>query len=265
MIGKRPKIKRLQGGKRTTQERERDFLLIADWYVQGLSAGRISELLSEHYQGERQDPEFSISRSQIQKDIDIIVGRWREDEVTKIASMKAIAGQRIEAMYREYWEAWIKSKAGTTEAETDAQVPKNDKKGGDDPKVQATRFKTMKTLPHGNIEFLRGAGQCIDQQIKLYGLAAPTKVAPTDPSGEKEYGANRMSEEERLQRLRELILLGQERQQQAESPTSQLLAQAAAYEVGEGVNTLETDSLNEELDEDFFEYDLDDEEGSDEG
>lgn len=268
MAGKRQNNKRLKGGKRTVQERERDLTLITDWYVQGIIPGRMAEWLSERYQKERNDEEFSISRTQIQKDIAVVVDRWRVEENEKISNMKAIAGQRIEAVYREYWDAWIKSKAGTTESESDARMPKKASKDSStegfsvaaDGKVVFSQFKTTKSLPHGNIEFLRGASQCIEQHIKLYGLASPTKVAPTDPSGEKEYGANRMSEDERLQRLRELVAIGQERQQQAEKPSNQLLAEANAYDSATDEELLADDfgsEVESDLEDDVFDDDAD--------
>lgn len=237
MSGKRVH-KRAKGGKRSVQERERDLALITDWYVQGIPPGRMAVMLSERYQEERGDPEFSIGRTQIQNDIGVVVERWREEEKEKISNMKAIAGQRIEAVYREYWDAWIKSKGGTTETETDARSPKKNGKdvGSDglsvssDGKVVFTRFKTIKLRPYGDIEFLRGISQCIEQTIKLYGLATPVKIAPTDPSGEKEYGADRMSEEERLQRIHELLSIGQERQQQIGNLSNDPLSETDLYE-----------------------------------
>ena len=48
--------------------------------------------------------------------------------------------------------------------------------------------------------------QAIQLEAKLLGTLAPTKVAPTDPSGEEEYGSG-LTDEERLKRVLALLEL----------------------------------------------------------
>lgn len=136
------------GPKRTEVERERDRRLVAELYLTGHNQYDIRDILNE-----REDVAYTICQQQISHDLAVIRKRWADSGVRDFDAARAQELARIDRLEIEYWDAWRDV------------VP------------------TDRTAP----SYLAGVMSCIDRRCKLLGLDAPTKIAPTDPSGENPY------------------------------------------------------------------------------
>jgi hypothetical protein len=99
--------------------------------------------------------ELEVDPSTVSRDLKAIRAAWKASAVRDFDEAKGRELDRIDLLERTYWQAWLDS-----------------------------REEHQTTTP----AFLAGVQWCIDRRCKLLGLDAPTKVAPTDPSGQKEYG-----------------------------------------------------------------------------
>jgi hypothetical protein len=89
-----------------------------------------------------------------------------------------------------YWEAWERSKEN---AET--SVIRDTPQG---------RFHEERSVGQsGNPAFLEGVLKCVNKRCELLGLDAPKKIAPTDPTGEKEYVG--LTDDERAARIAAIL------------------------------------------------------------
>lgn len=137
-----------RGPKRNKLERERDRRLIAELYLTGHNQFDIRDQLNA-----REDVAYTICQQQVGYDLKVIRGRWARSGIRDFDAARAQELAKIDRLESEYWEAW------------ERVVP-------DD-----------RTAP----QYLSGVMSCIDRRCKLLGLDAPTKIAPTDPSGENPY------------------------------------------------------------------------------
>jgi len=143
---------------------------------------------------------LDVSQMTISRDIKVLISRWQESALMDVDEAKAHELARINRLELEYWEAW--------------EVSKRDKESTlaekiDDKTVTRTKAQQRKEGQVGNPSFLGGVQWCIDRRCKLLGLDAPTKIAPTDPSGTREY--DNITDDERIARLGAILDAARER------------------------------------------------------
>jgi hypothetical protein len=98
--------------------------------------------------------QFGLSRRSIQKDLSLIRERWKQDMVNDYDSRVACELAKLAAVESEFWAAY--------ESTTD-------------------------------LACLSGVLKCLERRAKLCGYDAPTKVAPTNPSGTESYQSTALS------------------------------------------------------------------------
>lgn len=137
---------------RTERERERDYVLIAEWYMLGWTHLRMADELNNRFYAKdgRQ-----ILRRQLTFDVSKIVERWRAKATTQVDQRKAEELARIDRLEAEYWTAWEKSQEARS-------MPT---KSGDEVEI----------IPNGDPRFLQGVERCVDMRIRIFGLYAPTR------------------------------------------------------------------------------------------
>ena len=106
---------------------------------------------------------------------------WQEKHAEKLDAHKARELARLDHVEREYWRAWERSQADT---ETATQEQMDGK----------TRASLTKRSQFGDARFLEGILRCIETRLRIVGGFAPTKFAPTDPTGMNEYTGRSDSE-----------------------------------------------------------------------
>lgn len=140
---------------RTEAEREADLLQIAMWYQKGWTHFRMSEELNLKYA----DSGRVLTRRQVSSDVATILKRWQERAATAIDQRRAEELARIDRLEAEYWDAWERSKESaktiSRKGESVSQVLRDS---------------------DGDPRFLQGVERCIEMRIKIFGLAAPTKI-----------------------------------------------------------------------------------------
>jgi hypothetical protein len=72
----------------------------------------------------------------------------------------------------------------------------------------------------GALQWLKFARECEQDIVALEGTRAPDKIAPTDPSGEKEYGSDSLTREQRIAEICALLDRARERADKAASQGS---------------------------------------------
>lgn len=144
--------------KRTDVQRENDYQIIADLYLRGHRQSEIAQQLELH-------------QTQISYDLRIIQKRWRESSIINFNEAKQRELARIDALEREAWQAFERSKAehkrtrqskrtgGETES-SDAFIEREDRDG--DPRFMEIILK------------------CIVQRSNILGINAAMRVGPAD-------------------------------------------------------------------------------------
>lgn len=126
---------------------------------------------------------LGVTQQTVSNDLKELQRRWREAALADIGDWKAEQLARIDALEREYWEAWERSKQPV--------------------RVQTTRLVTGEAGSRseggmreeevvGDPRFLSGVQWCISERIRVLGLAAPVRQDLT--SGGKPF--ERMSDDE---------------------------------------------------------------------
>jgi hypothetical protein len=134
-----------------------------------------------------------VDPGQITRDLAVLRAQWLRSSICNLDAHKSRELARLEVIEREAWAAWERSKADrerTVREKVESAPlasPTSDTKRK--PARGANRAKvsvhTEGRLPEN--EYLRTLLACIAKRCDILGINAPTKVAPTDPSGEKPY------------------------------------------------------------------------------
>jgi predicted transcriptional regulator len=209
---------------RTKIEREADLDRIAELYLQRYKQAEIAEILG-------------VTQQQISYDLKKIQKRWSESALRSFDQAKAEELAKIDELERVYFDAWRRSQGEIEIKSVDRErvvldsenkmykgvealsIPLVDEDGitvGKEGEIVRTSRRTEYRV--GEKAFLSGVEWCIQQRIKIFGIAAPTKIAPTDPTGEKEYGSE-LSDEGTINRV--VALFDAARARRAASPTSE--------------------------------------------
>ena len=136
---------------------------------------------------------LNVSQPTVSNDLKALVNRWQESALMDVDEAKATELARINRLELEYWNTWEQSKR-------DKESTLAEKTEG---KETHTKAQQRKEGQVGNPSFLAGVQWCIDRRCKLLGLDAPTKIAPTDPTGTKEYAE--LTDDERAERLAAIL------------------------------------------------------------
>lgn len=157
----------MAGHVRTDHERERDLERVADLYSRGFSQSAIAQ-------------EIGVSQQQVSYDLKTIHERWRESGIRNLDEAKERELRRLDAVEQEAWDAWRRSQQEQQTTEAEVKPGKGDGE-------RTNRTKLIKRTSYGDARFLSVVRDCIARRCQILGLDAPKKVAPTDPTGEKEY------------------------------------------------------------------------------
>lgn len=152
---------------RTPFQIERDRQEITRRYLRGETQAAIGEALG-------------MTRQMVGYDLKAIQEAWQKASLIDFNAAKGRELAKVDELERTYWQAWDESKQEKTQTST----KKKQTGKGEDAKTEAAIKREKRD---GNPAFLAGVQWCIERRCKLLGIDAPTKIAPTDPSGEKEY------------------------------------------------------------------------------
>ena len=136
---------------------------------------------------------LGLTQQQISFDLKAIRAQWHREMVLAIDEAKLKELAAIDRLELEYWQAWERSRR--TRKKLASRRSSNLK--------NALAISEETQRRDGNPAFLAGVMSCIDKRCKVLGLDAPQKLAPTDPSGEREYGS--LSDSELLRRVNGLL------------------------------------------------------------
>lgn len=173
----------MPGEKRSKAQKIKDREQIAALKLRGRTLQQIADAVG-------------VSVMTVRRELKALIGDWQAAAKEDIAAVKARELRKLEALEEEAWKEWERSK--------EDWVKKSVKKGGTTP-------AGTKAAPETKVET---GGQCGDprylnvllgvqeRRAKILGVDAPTKIAPTDPTGEREHG--KMSDEELNARIAEL-------------------------------------------------------------
>jgi len=210
--------------RRDRDSREQRLQVIASLYVQGLTLYAIAKRVS-------------VTPAQLTYDMKVLVKRWQETALSDIAHLKLKELVKIDELERVYWEAWERSKAerttsSTKKKERQQQDPDKDQQpvgftGKSNrpkkPPINVANIEAMlrKEESFGDPRFLAGIQWCIDTRCQIWGIYGPTKIAPTNPAGDREFGED--SEDRKFERLLELLNTGRTRLLSSSGNGTQLL------------------------------------------
>jgi len=141
---------------------------VANFYLKGDTQMDIAE-------------KVGVDQATISRDLKAIQAIWADKAVEAIDQKKAEELAKIDKLERTYWEGWERS----IEAFKAKIVKGKKSKAGQGAEDIEQTLKEEERV--GDPRFLAGVQWCIDKRLKLFGLEAPQKIAPTDPTGEKSY------------------------------------------------------------------------------
>lgn len=127
---------------------------------------RVAELYLMGWPQTRIAKELAVGQATVSRDLKAIQDEWAKSAIFDFNEAVGRELARIDNLERTYWEAWDNSKAG----ETIRTAQKSDAKG-------QTHTVRTKDRAVGDKRFLEGVQWCIEQRIKLFGLAAPEKIS----------------------------------------------------------------------------------------
>lgn len=149
--------------KRDKFQRESDLAEIADMYLKGKPQSEIAQSLK-------------VTQQQISYDLATIKRRWREQTAMNLDEAKNRELDRLDALEREYWDAWERSKKDRSRTQTEKRLGQNDMLIGG--KATVNKEEML-----GNPAYLAGIERCIDLRCKLLGIYAATKQEVSGGSG----------------------------------------------------------------------------------
>ena len=150
---------------------------IANLYVRGNTIVEISKdlVLNQSF--------VSICLKEIRK-------KWLVNQVQNYNELKAKELEKLDALERELWESWNKSKKGINK-KTTSKLRRATARGDFDEDLDSNEFTDIP----GDPRYLEGVQKCIAQRIKLLGLEEATKI---EHSGTLSINAYSMEDRGRL-------------------------------------------------------------------
>lgn len=174
----------MAGRKRTRDERDRDAERIAALHLTGHTQAQIAAQLA-------------VSQQTISAELRRLRDEWRKRAAGSFDERQAEQLARLDSVERTAWAAWERSLGERTRSRTRRserpQRPQTitNATGLTEivpvPPAVVTDATVERTERDGNPAYLQQIGWCLEQRAKLLGLYAPTKLAPTDPSGSRPY------------------------------------------------------------------------------
>lgn len=184
--------------KRTKGQRLEDFALISRLYVQGKPQRVIAAELAKVR-------DYTLSRTMISRDINKILEDWLDYRNQKIERHVADALQRIDAVEREGWDSWIKSKQPkkTTRIRVKG-TPTSQEQGAGITVNESEKSTTAEERP-GDPRYMTIIQWAVDQRCKVLGTYAAfrSEMAFADDSPLQVSLA--MKHEDRVRRLSTLL------------------------------------------------------------
>ena len=157
--------------RRKKAQREADLLEISRMYVRGVTQLEIAAALE-------------VSQQQISYDFQELQRRWAKASMVIISEAKGKELAKLDALEREYWEAWARSRehkeSRTTEMsnETEAQLEMFPPE-----KViilPGTKVTIRQEGQCGDPRYLEGILRCVAKRAEILGLDAPKKFSGPD-------------------------------------------------------------------------------------
>lgn len=113
-----PKANQINGGarkfpgfqKRTTEQRETDFVFCSDLFLRGHTYREISSRLNEH--NAKSGRAYTITAQAIYKDMQKLLIEWKKERMTNIDDYVTQELRKLDKMEVELWNAWEESKTG---------------------------------------------------------------------------------------------------------------------------------------------------------
>jgi hypothetical protein len=171
-----------KGKKSVKWDRDPDILArlegVAQMMIRGAKAWQIAEA-------------FDVSITTVNRDIRRVRILWRRESEQSIEESRQESLAKLRSLQQQALTEYDKT-ARTTFKGRDGQDVKGAKSSG-------------------AIRWLKFARECERDIVDLEGTRAPEKIAPTDPSGEKEYGSDGLTDEQRLEKLMAILDRARER------------------------------------------------------
>ncbi len=158
---------------------------IGDLYLRGTTQVEIAAALR-------------VSQATVSRELEWWQKRWEKEHVADLHKARLRELAKIDRLEVAAHAAWERSQqdAETRHAETTSGRATKD----GDPLPDLTKASKTFKGQCGDPRFLERVAWCIDQRCKILGLIV-TRIAPTDPSGTKEYAASDTDRAAALQRL----------------------------------------------------------------
>lgn len=169
----------MPGEKRTKAQRIKDRETISRLRLRGRTLDQIAD-------------EVGVSKMTVRRELKALIGEWQQSAAEDIAAVKARELRRLDEIESETWAEWERSKQDWEKR----MVEKGGGKGGKD------KSKIERGGQCGDPRYLNVLIGIGERRAKILGVDAPTKIAPTDPTGEREHG--KMTDEELNARIAEL-------------------------------------------------------------
>lgn len=166
-----PRSRRLVGGGRTIDQKEQDLAVLS----QLLAAGRTHQEIADHLCELRKDPAW-ITRSNVTRDADLLLRRWRALSTNEISEWKGRELAKLDAIERRAWEVIDRVEGKTT---TLYNVRK----------IKADKGKNLQS-GHGGKKETTNVGHWLhmirwtcERRAKILGIDAPLKIEGGEGGG----------------------------------------------------------------------------------
>jgi hypothetical protein len=180
---------------------------------------RAWELRQKFWTHERIAAELGVDRSTVTKMLARVSRRILDTMQSEVAAMKAEQVSQLTFIADEAMQAWNASKQPAKEAR---KLTRKTRKVADD----ETQMKSKDQ--NADPRYLATAMQALTDIRAIMGLNAPTKVAPTDPTGEKEHAE--LSDAERITKLMAIFDAARARRGDAPAGTDTLYPEGSGGE-----------------------------------
>lgn len=160
---------------RLPQERERDLVQIASWYLRGYTHAEMARQLTN-------SRPYVVGVKSINRDIQEIRQRWLNSQLIDFNEAKARELERLDSLIEQYWQAWERSQQDAQETVTESLENKQTSTGGaeDGEQGRTSAYTHSKTRSKssgrdGDVRFLERIENCIKMRCEILGLNAVTR------------------------------------------------------------------------------------------